>query len=106
MELVCRPVMWEKHDHTVDHSEKNALKFIVERLPNGVFAEIIRNGERWRYEITLGGAQPVQSATLFNSVEEAKTAVAEWLSNRPKARPIVSASRSHTGEHERENGTG
>ena len=101
MELVCRPVMWEKHDHAVDdHSEKNALKFIVEPLPNGIFAEITRSGERWRYEITIGGAQPLESDTLFNTVEEAKTAIAEWLSNRPKARPIVRASRSHAGKNE------
>jgi hypothetical protein len=60
MELVCRPVIW-KRDQACDHSEKNALKFIVEPLPNGIFAEITRDGERWRYEITIGGAQPVQS---------------------------------------------
>ena len=104
MELVCRPVMWE-HDQAIDHSEKNALKFIVEPLPNGIFAEITRSGERWRYEITIGGAQPLESDTLFKTVEEAKTAVAEWLSNRPKARPIVRASRSHAGKNERDNGT-
>jgi len=101
MELVCRPLTWE-HDEAIDHSEKNVLKFRVEPLPKGLFAEIIRNGERWRYEITIGGAQPVQSERLFDTVEEAKTAVAEWLSNRPKARPMVRASPSHAGKKERD----
>jgi len=104
MELVCRPVMW-KHDQAIDHSEKNVLKFIVESLPNGIFAEITRKGEKWRYEITIGGAQPIQSEALFNTVEDAKTAIAEWLSNRPKARPIVRASRSQGDKNERDNGT-
>jgi hypothetical protein len=38
MDLKCRPVIW-KHDQATDHSEKNAIKYLVEPLPNAIFAE-------------------------------------------------------------------
>jgi len=82
MDLICRPVMW-KHDQAVDRSEKNVLKYNVEPLPDGIFAEIMRDGDKWHYEITIGGAQSLVSDCLFNSLEEAKTGVADWLSNHP-----------------------
>ena len=82
MDLICRPVMW-KHHQAVDQTEKNALKYKVEPLPDGIFGSIVRDGDKWYYEITIGGAQPVVSDRQFRSLEEAKTGVAEWLSNHP-----------------------
>jgi hypothetical protein len=87
--LKIRPVIW-KRDPSAAWTNEAPAKYMVELLPNGVAADIVREGQRWYYEIAVRGSKSVRSTARFEAAEDAKAGIERWLArraNNPKCAP-------------------
>jgi hypothetical protein len=84
--LKIRPVVW-KGDPSAAWTNENPAKYIVELLPSGVAADIVRDGQRWCYEIAVRGSKSVKSTARFEAAEDAKAGIQKWLARRGMGAP-------------------